>query len=280
MRRPSGPVGGIDGRAATSDRARGEVSATQASEAQTDMDRSGRSSTMRIGIPAESAASGDQNEGRASSTPPRKTQTDWGRPARDAPRNLGGQVDHLRGLERRNAPCDPVAELIEQGCWPPLGTATADDPVTVLQAMNEPWPLLAVSVVLNGTTHFLTSTRAGLVGSARSAANSARSDGLPGVGLGDPGRQPPAKAVPVGVLPTEAQTPSRVNEVDEAVTRDSRRPGQRERASAVPVGSTSSGWTGGDTSGTLSQGAPTDRPRPDRLLPRGEEPAERLPLAG
>jgi hypothetical protein len=94
------------------------------------------------------------------------------------------------------------------------------------------------------------------------------------VGLGDPDCQPPAKAVPVGVLPTEAQTPSRVNEVDEAVTRDSRRPGQRERASAVPVGSTSSGWTGGDTSGTLSQGAPTDRPRPDRLLPRGEEPAE------
>jgi hypothetical protein len=184
MRRPSGPVGGIDGRAATSDRARGEVSATQASEAQTDIDRSGRSSTMRIGIPAESAASGDQNEGRASSTPPRKTQTDWGRPdPREMPRATSGVRSTTSEVWRGETHLsDPVAELIEQGCWPPLGTATADDPVTVLQAMNEPWPLLAVSVVLNGTTHFLTSTRAGLVGSARSAANSARSDGLPGGG--------------------------------------------------------------------------------------------------
>jgi hypothetical protein len=63
------------------------------------------------------------------------------------------------------------------------------------------------------------------------------------VGLGNPDRQPPAKAMSVGAAPTKAQASDPVNAIDEAVTRDSRRPDQQRggvRAlvgSAVPAGS-------------------------------------------
>jgi hypothetical protein len=59
-------------------------------------------------------------------------------------------------------------------------------------------------------------------------------------GSGDPDRQPPACAVPVGVSSTEPQILGRVNEVDEAVTRDSMPsrpyvPGRTGRVDCLPV---------------------------------------------
>jgi hypothetical protein len=60
------------------------------------------------------------------------------------------------------------------------------------------------------------------------------------VGLGNPDRPRPMDGAPVEAVTTKAQTLSRVNEANEAVTRDSRRPDQHNREESL-AGPTTSG---------------------------------------